>query len=145
METSFIAFISLGFESSGREIGDYGKIIVNLTDEEKKAIAEIVKVSTKGYKRDALKENYPAIDKKIVDAANNLVRDVIINNAELFEPLSDEVQKTLSAMTYHEQADFLATHIEGLEPDAEQLKLAKVCYYLCDDEIPRDFATRYQE
>ena len=145
MERSIIAFISLGFGCGGPEYGDYGTFTVNVTEEENKAINEIANMSCKDYKRVALKEKYPELDEKIVKAAKGLVRDVLINSAELEGPLSDKDREAMSKLTYHEQANYLAKHFKDLEPDDEQLGFAEVCYYLSDDEIPNDIPIRYNE
>ena len=141
MKQNFTAFISLGFACGGPEMGDYGEFSVDLSDDEIKAIEEIVKEDTKGYKRFLLKERYPNLHEKIVAAAQGLVRDVIVHDAVSFleEPLSKEDEKKLEAMSYHEQTDFLAANYD-LEPDT--LELADVCYYLTSEELPRDYETR---
>ena len=143
METSFTAFISLGFACGGPEMGDYGEFSVDLTEEELEKINEIVKEDTKGYKRFIVEKRYPELHEKLVSAAQGLVRDVLVHDAVTFmeEPISDEDDAKLETMTYHEQADYLAENY-GLEPDS--LDGAAVCYYLCKDELPFDYESRHQ-
>ena len=107
MEKSIIAFISLGFGCGGPEEGEYGEFTVDLSDDEIKAIDEVVKTKTTVYKRNLLKKRYPELDKKIVDAARGLVRDVLVNYPELDEDLTDADLEAMSSMTYHERADYL--------------------------------------
>ncbi len=145
MERIFTAFISLGIPCNGPEAGDYGLFTVDLEEDEIKTLDGIVQERPNGYMRNIVKEKYPHLHGKIVSAAQGLVRDVIINNTELFEPLSESVLTMLDSKSYHEKAEYLSNHIDGIEPDIEQLENAEVCYYLCDDEIPHDFATRYRE
>ena len=139
MEKTFIAFISLGFACGGPEMGDYGEFTVELSEDELLKIDEIIKEDTRGhYKRTVLEERYPDIHDKIVEAAQDLARDVIVHDAVAVVgvSLSAKDNKRLKAMNYHEQANYLAAQYD-LEP--ETLDGAEVCYYLSDGELPRDF------
>ena len=139
MKKTFIAFISLGFACGGPEMGDYGEFTVELSEDELMKIDEIIKEDTIGhYKRTVLEERYPDIHNKIVEAAQDLARDVIVHDAvaAVGVSLSAKDYKRLKAMDYHEQANYLAAHYD-LEP--ETLDGAEVCYYLSDSELPRDF------
>ena len=136
MEKTFIAFISLGF-ACGPEMGDYGQFTVDLTEEEIRILDDIIKEDTKGYKRHVVEERYPELNSKIIEAAQGLVRDVIIHDGVAFleNPVSEEDDEKLEEMNYHDQAEFLASHY-GLEP--ENLDGATVCYYLCREEFSDD-------
>ena len=144
MQQTLNAFISLGFSCGGPEMGDYGKFTVDLSDDEIKAIEEIIKEDTKGYKRYLLKERHPELHEKIVAAAQGLVRDVLVHDAVAFleEPISEDDEKKLESMSYHEQTNYLAANYD-LEPDT--LEFADVCYYLTDEELPRDYETRSRD
>ena len=141
MKKTLTAFISLGFPCNGPEMGDYGEFVVDLTDEEATILDSIAKEETKGYKRFLVEERYPELHEKIVSAAQELVRDVLVHNALTFmcEPISDEDDERLETMNYHDQADFLAKNYD-LEP--EDVEIASVCYYLCKEELPHDYDYR---
>ncbi len=138
MIKTFTAFISLGFACGGPEMGDYGEFTVDLSEDDVKKIDEIVRETTKGYKRFLLEERYPELHARIVAAAQGLVRDVIVHDgvAYLEEPITEEDETKLESMTYHEQTDYLTAKY-NLEPDT--LELADVCYYLSKEELPRDY------
>lgn len=138
MKKTFTAFISLGFACGGPEMGDYGEFTMDLSEDDIKKIDEVVNETTKGYKRYLLEERYPELHERIVAAAQGLVRDVIVHDgvSYLEEPITEEDEAKLESMNYHEQSDYLAANYE-LEPDT--LEFANVCYYLCKEEIPRDY------
>lgn len=141
MEITFIAFISLGFACGGPEMGDYGQFTVTLSKDELEKIEGIIKENTRGYKRHILEERFPDLHKKIVAAAQGLVRDVLVHDARAYmeNPIPEEVDEMLEGLSYHEQANYLAAHYD-LKP--ETLDGAEVCYYLSDGELPRDFKRR---
>ena len=140
MEKTITAFISLGFACGGPEMGDYGTFTVDLTEAEIKLLDEIVKEETKGYKRHVVEERYPDLHKKIVDAAKDLVRDVIVHDGMQFiEDFTEEDETIYDSLDYHSQAEFLVKKF-NLEPEILD---ADVCYYLCRDELPRDFRNRW--
>lgn len=145
MDRTFTAFISLGFACGGPEMGDYGEFNVDLSEDEIKKIDNLVKEETNGkrYKRYVLKERFPELHEKIVAAAQGLVRDVLVHDARTFmeDPIPEEVDEKLEKLSYHEQADYLASHYD-LEP--EDLDGAEVCYYLSNDELPRDYQWRHK-
>ena len=118
-------------------MGDYGEFTVNLSDEEIGIIDSIINEETKGYKRNTLKERYPDLHQKIVDSASGLARDVLVHEGVTFldKPLPNRVIGLLKKMSYHEQADYLASKYD-LEPECID---ADVCYYLCKEELPEDY------
>ena len=141
MERTFDAFISLGFPCGGPEAGDFGTFTVELDEEEMSLIDEVIQEKTIGYKRFTLAERFPNLHNKIVDAASELVRDIIILSAppEAF-PQEDyeEIEEELSEIeNVHDKAEYLVSRIPELEP--ESLDGAEVCYYLCKEETPFDY------
>lgn len=124
-------------------MGDYGKFTVSLSEEENHIIDQIIKEDTKGYKRHVLEERYPELNEKIINAAMELARDVIVHDAVAYmeKPIPGRVIGILKKLNYHEQADYLAAKYD-LEPESIN---ADICYYLCPEEIPGDYKTRAKE
>ena len=141
MKKSFTAFISLGFPCNGPEAGEYGFFTVDLNDDEINKLDEIIKEETKGYKRFVVEARYPDLHNKIVSAATELVHDVLVHYSLEFldEPISEEDENVLDAMSYHDQAAFIEDKYGAVTDTPDDLS---VCYYLCDEELPNDFTTR---
>lgn len=137
MKKTIVAFIKLGCECSGREVGEYGQFEVELSAEEQAQIDEVVNSGAKGYLRNTLKERYPELDRKIVDAAHDLVFDIWVEDGvcelksigELESPVSIEDHE--DAVEVAKQYDFAITEDVIAEAD--------VCYYLTKEEIPDDY------
>lgn len=68
MTKSIIAFFSLGM-TCGPEVGRYGRFDVELTLDEDARIEEVIRDHKPGYIRSTLKERYPELHQKIVDAS----------------------------------------------------------------------------
>ena len=138
MEKSFIAFISLGFACGGPEMGDYGSFTVDLNEDEINKIDEIIKEETKGYKRFVVEERYPELHEKIVSAASELAHDVLVHFSLSFmeEPLSEDDEKAFEAKSYHDQAVFIEDRYGPVTEAPDDLS---VCYYLCQEELPKDY------
>ena len=155
MKKDLIVFISLGSRCGGPEAGGFGKVTVDFTEEEEKAIDEVVREETKGYKRKLLEERYPEIHQKIVESSRTLARDVVINDGlnypEEYAVLSEDEAQDILKLNFHDTAEYLISHHKEtfdpayLEPDIDILETVDVCYYLYDKEIPSDFKNRYKE
>ena len=65
----------------------------------------------------SVNDGSPKLDKKIVDGACGLVRDVLVNYPDLDEDLTVADWETMSSMTYHERADYLVSRFGYLEPE----------------------------
>lgn len=140
MKLNLIAFISLGFACGGPEMGSYGEFTVDLTDDEKAKIDEVV-ANDKGhsYHRVALKSLYPEIDAKIVEAASALRLKVIANDALSMaekKPRCFNIDKIIAKSASIDEA--IDTIGKKLGCDLG-LDLANVCYYLSENEIPADY------
>ena len=79
-------------------------------------------------------------EKKDRSAAKDLVRDVIVHDGMQFiEDFTEEDETIYDSLDYHSQTEFLVKKF-NLEPEILD---ADVCYYLCRDELPRDFRNRW--
>ena len=144
MTRSIIAFFSLGM-TCGPEVGRYGRFDVELTPEEDARIEEVIRDHKPGYIRTTLKERYPELHQKIVDASAAIKRDITIyclyETGAFFSVVDDENESEFWDAPFSVQIDTICES-NGFTREEIDIDDVATCYYLTEQELPGDFEGR---
>lgn len=144
MTKSIIAFFSLGM-TCGPEVGRYARFDVELTPEENAHIEEVIRDHKPGYIRTTLKERYPELHQKIVDASADVKRDITIyclyETGAFFSVVDEEDEDEFWDAPFSTQIDTICK-LNGFTREDIDIDDVITCYYLTEQELPGDFKGR---
>lgn len=144
MTKSIIAFFSLGM-TCGPEVGRYARFDVELTPEEDARIEEVIHDHKPGYIRSTLKERYPELHQKIVDASASVKRDITIyclyETGAFFHIVDEEDEDEFWDAPFETQIDTICK-LNGFTREDIDIEDVITCYFLTEQELPGDFNGR---